>query len=445
MDDNKKESLMNDNWSKMSAILDREMPVKKNKKRFLIFWWTAAASLVLIFLIPGLHLVFEERSVIAGTKQTLSDEKQTASTFKETKQKVQLNLNKEVKLKGLNTNPVLPVSRLNVQHNTTNKSNKSTQMKSQSKIGHEMIPVMAQNISESSIYDISTVEPILKTNDQSGNDDNSKNSSEEIDYLPLKHTLLHGDQIIGPFIVDVNRPINKWSFGVEANLLTHDYKRAMSTGIGFLADYSLSHKWRLTTSATWKRYHYSSPYYSKNDVFISSLKSMDEFSTTNTASVNLKESEANALRYLLISTITQYVDYAEVSMGTSYSIHKNLNLSGSFLLGINIGAKYAQSTEADQLLTNYNADKLTGTIIAKTNAFHSQYLYKFNVGVDYRIYKSLFAVLRADIFTNEIQTSQDELKAINISTGIFESNEAIVNENSDNKIGLEFGVKYYFE
>ena len=46
-------SLINDNWEKMSIILDREIPQKENRRRMFIFWWSIAAGLAIpiIFMI----------------------------------------------------------------------------------------------------------------------------------------------------------------------------------------------------------------------------------------------------------------------------------------------------------------------------------------------------------------------------------------------------------
>ena len=72
MSDNQDKRLEDLGWEKMSALLDKEMPVEKSPRRGLIWWWMAAGFALLVAAIS--LLPFEKKSAQQIASQEITHE-----------------------------------------------------------------------------------------------------------------------------------------------------------------------------------------------------------------------------------------------------------------------------------------------------------------------------------------------------------------------------------
>lgn len=437
-------SLINDNWEKMSIILDREIPQKENRRRMFIFWWSIAAGLA----IPIIFMITLKFSNFKGTENISTVYKEDSITSKVEESNTKTMIQNSISSKGINNianimeakNETYIPDNIITPKNILMKANTGSMDKS-SNSKKELGDIQSKTESNpTEVLELQIADGV--SFNSIPNNEHSKSAL--ISSLPIKaifellkssrHPILSGK---------IQTPKNKFSYGVEVAALTHDYNKLMATSAGLVGGLAISPKWSLTTGIRLNRFHNSSPYYSKNDVIVQSTLFKENYdSETYTASVNINEKETNVLRQYIINNITEHLDYAELSIGISYNLNSCVSITSAFMTGINIGAKYSQNLDADQVLTNYSTDKLSQSTIDEIGLLHNKYMCRLRVGVDFRLYRHLFLVSRADIFTNK---KPDLNSVISSSAPLAIANQNIINlNNNEHVIGLELGLKYCF-
>jgi hypothetical protein len=450
MDDKRINSLMNENWSKMTLILDKEMPQKENRRRMFLFWWSIAAVVAIPLIFMALFHTTDnlknerpsaeyEKEVVASktvnyentrsnVHNVTSETKTNNRSVQESKNATNLLVNKsKPKNVILKSNPIKPAEPIFLTKS-------------------QMVNAVLDDIpSKNDIKNKGIRDTEIVNNENIQPSENIHSVLALITILPVRTNVLTlEDADIAIPNVKIKKSKPRISFGPEVTALTHDYNKLMATSLGLVGDVSLNRKWNFTTGIRWSRFYSSSPYYSKNDVIVQSNLSKENFDLIEgQLSVNINEKETTVLRQYIINNVTEHLDYAELSLGMAYNINRNVSITSAFLASINIGAKYTQNVVADRVLTNYSAEALSQTNIDDIGLLHNKYMYRLRVGVDLRLYKQLFLVSRADIFTNK----KPDLDIAIISSDPMGS---IANQNSfklDNKeqaIGLELGLKYSF-
>lgn len=437
---------MDSNWEKMAVILDKEMPVKKERRRIIPLWWWYAAVLLPFIICTYSNFDLSRNKVESFSSQnngTINDQqrketaglnvgdKSTINTENESNDIIVENIeHTAIRANGEEVvSPILFTSSVNPNQNTADQLLSANEQ------------VIIIDTKQENVRTIGHEEQIM---DKTNTNSHSEEPRDILD-VPILSSSIAELMVLNQANIpalQLNLGENGWKYGAEMAMSSHNFRNIMTASIGVVSSYNLTPKWHLDGMLNWTRYHYSSPFYSSDDVIFQSSSKSLEFEDTQHQNIYVNEDYVSISRQYVLSKITEHLDYAELSLGVGYRLHSNIRCNLMFSTGMNISSKYQPNSDADLLIAEYSNDRSTKTLLSNSQNLHKNWVYKVKFGLEGKVYKNLFIVSRADIFTQSIIPQWDLSKFTAAYTSLVDQQLSNI-KNTDVRVGVELGLRMY--
>ncbi len=427
MESNRFNSIMDENWKAMNGILDTEMPIANKRRRSILLWLLTFGMIGIsasLFFYKSQQMVPKDDVLKTTTPKPKVILANNIFVSKEEIIKVEpKNYSKAKAIKPGISSILSSTSSSNVisseilihQPVYTNHSFHSTKEFSNSNVfdthSNDVIPIEDKDISGVGFEKkISVIEQ-------------NKYSINPLSLIEIKRIDVTST-LIEPSVVKLNtRDIYK--FGLIASCATTSFESVSSFFIGMQGDRALNKSLSMYTNLGWRQFRGSNI-----NIQIETNEKYELESTFSGSSTSSPQQLDNTLGQLIISDITNTVNYAELGSGVRYRISSRVAIQGGINLGVFLSETYDINTKTRIHYKSLTKDAQFDLLVADTkeHSFHQRWISHVNIGLDVQLNSSLSAFGNVHRLLN----NNKQIEGSNLSGQLANKNWA------------ELGMKYNF-
>ncbi len=384
MRDRDSKGLSNKYWQDMEALLDKELPVKRSKRRLpFIFLWGIAGTFLVIFSIFFLRKgEANEENPLLLTPKTEQTEKRIK--IANVKNEGQSNV------KDLVSNTFHDETyRQKESINTRRKHGLKTDGTS---IENRVDVALKSKIQNNDIINATSVNQSLNFGENLilSTDSEAKEIRQEFvvgpveSIMPNMFTINHSNLNPKPINLVSNERLAK--FGLEASAVTHNLQTVGQYKIGVFSQFPILSGLYGVASVQYSQFN-------KNLAFTQKIlsnetidRSILENIFTTPQSGSTANNSAQSLQELdLVSDVTNKLHYAKLQLGIGYKLHQKWSVESSVHYYRLISAKYKTNPMLNESLTTLGFMPLDQNTLDTKEGVHKKSLFAFGFDVQYTI------------------------------------------------------------
>lgn len=461
-DKNLNERAIHENWVKMSKILDKELPVKHRKNRFI---WLLLFGLISVAI--GGYLGFKYDS----NKKPLPnvDANIIASTTTKTSQKKQADAENKTDQLSLSAHSIQSSGHTNRKWDVKRSLIKTTEHVLKQTIKDHSIATNHQlNESENK----KTIEPLTNLGfipDLNGHDTEHQNlnqaenvssdaydtsietrAQESLSKLQTLASTLKSNHP-NPILAEIKPQVSAqhtFRYGVEGGVLFNDFTRApLSYYLGLTTSTSLSKKWGLNFGIAYRSFVRNSAFLLPNGAGTSNLNAFPTQGMVNDIKdisnhfgldkEGFSTQESILVEETLLDNITKRISYLDIMLAVKYHLSPKWGISIGASVSPLLSFDYEANETAKALFSNFNRANVTDGELEAAGLYQSKYVYNVFFGMEHRLTPRLWWVNRVVVNSNFFESSSP-------ASPVNEINGA-TNLHRDANFGWEVGLKYYIK